>query len=90
MIYSDQEETNPIPTQEDVLGSYVDLEVFYEYIYNECEKYVEYRRNTGYIFAGEGMDKLLAIGPADFPLLHGDDPRRLEDVFEEARQWLGS
>jgi hypothetical protein len=35
------------------------------------------------------MDKLLAIGPPDFPLLQGDDPRRLEDVFEEARQWLG-
>lgn len=89
LIYSDQEETNPIPTQEDVLGSYVDLEIFYEYIYNECEKYIEYRRNTGYIFVGEGMDKLLAIGPADFPLLQGDNPRRLEDVFEQARQWLG-
>lgn len=89
LIYSDQEETNPIPTQEDVLGSYVDLEIFYEYIYNECEKYVEYRRNTGYIFAGEGMDKLLAIGPPDFPLLLSRPPRRLEDVFEEARQWLG-
>lgn len=90
LIYSDQEETNPIPTQEDVLGSYVDLEIFYEYIYNECEKYGEYRRNTGYIFAGEGLDKLLAIGPPDFPLLRGDAPRRLEDVFEEARQWLGA
>ncbi len=89
LIYSDQEETNPIPTQADMLGSYVDLEVFYEYIYNECEKYAEYRMNTGYLFVGEGMDALLAIGPADFPLLLEDKPRRLEDVFEEARQWLG-
>ncbi len=89
LIYSDQEETNPVPTQEDVLGSYVDLEVFYEYIYNECEKYVEYRRNTGYLFVAVGMDQLLAIGPPDFPLLLDDRPRRLEDVFEEARSWLG-
>ena len=89
LIYSDQEETNPIPTQADMLGSYVDLEIFYEYIYNECEKYAEYRRNTGYIFVGEGLDALLAVGPADFPLLLDDRPRRLEDVFEEARQWLG-
>ena len=71
-----------------MLGSYVDLEIFYEYIYNECEKYVEYRRNTGYLFVGEGMDALLAIGPADFPFLLEDKTRRLEDVFTEARQWL--
>ncbi len=39
LIYSDQEDTNPIPTQADMLGSYVDLEVFYQYIWQECEKY---------------------------------------------------
>jgi len=89
LIYSDQEETNPIPTQADMLGSYVDLEIFYEYIYNECEKYAEYRRNTGYLFVGEGMDALLAVGPADFPFLLDDKTRTLEDVFDEARQWLG-
>ena len=50
---------------------------------------MEYRRNTGYLFVAEGMDQLLAIGPPDFPLLLDDRPRRLEDVFEEARSWLG-
>lgn len=89
LIYADQEDTNPIPTQADMLGSYVDLEVFYEYIYNECEKYAEYRLNTGYLFIGEGMDALLAVGPPDFPFLLEDKPRTLEDVFEEARRWLG-
>jgi len=88
LIYADQEDTTPIPTQADMLGSYVDLEIFYEYIYNECEKYAEYRRNTGYLFVGEGMDALLAVGPADFPFLLEDTPRRLEDVFNEAREWL--
>lgn len=90
LIYSDQEATSPIPTQEDTLGSYVDLEVFYEYLYNECEKYAEYRRNTGYLFVGQGLDQLLAIGPPDFPLLANNEPRQLEEVFQEARAWLGA
>ena len=46
LIYTDQEAANPIPTQMDTLGSYVDLEVFYQYIWQEFEKYAEYRRNT--------------------------------------------
>ena len=88
LIYSDQEETNPIPTQADMLGSFVDLEVFYEYIWRECEKYAEYRRNTAYLFVGEGMDALLAIGPPDFPLLQADKPIKLEEVFAVATEWL--
>lgn len=89
LIYSDQEETNPIPTQADVLGSFVDLEIFYQYLLQECEKYVEYRLNTTYLFVGEGMDALLAIGPPDSPILQADGPLKLEEVFEGARQWLG-
>lgn len=89
LIYSDQDEANPIPTQADMLGSYVDLEIFYEYVWRECEKYAEYRRNTAYLFVGEGMDALLAVGPADFPLLAADKPIRLEEAFETAVRWLG-
>lgn len=89
LIYSDQEETNPIPTQADMLGSYVDLEVFYQYIWQECEKYAEYRRNTAYLFVGVGMDALFAIAPPDFPLLASDEPRRPEEVFQACARWLG-
>lgn len=89
LIYSDQEETNPIPTQADMLGSYVDLEVFYQYIWQECEKYAEYRRNTAYLFVGVGMDALFAIAPPDFPLLASDEPQRSEDVFLSCARWLG-
>ena len=88
LIYSDQEETSPIPTQADMLGSYVDLEMYYQYIWQECGKYAEYRRNTGYIFVGVGLDALFAIGPPDFPLLLSDTPRRLEDVFHACADWL--
>ena len=81
LIYADQEVSNPIPTQSDMLGSYVDLEVYYQYIWQECEKYAEYRRNTAYLFVGIGMDALLAIAPPDFPLVPNGMPKRLKDIF---------
>ena len=89
LIYSDQDETTPIPTQSDMLGSYVDLEVFYQYIWQECEKYAEYRRNTAYLFVGTGMDALFAIAPADFPLFAAEGSRRLDEVFVACAEWLG-
>ncbi len=89
LIYSNQEETNPIPTQADMLGSYVDLEVFYQYIFQECGKYAEYRRNTAYLFVGIGMDALFTIAPPDFPLLAADGPASLEDVFVKCAEWVG-
>ncbi|MEX2301746.1 MAG: hypothetical protein WD733_12460 [Bryobacterales bacterium] len=88
LIYADQEEANPIPTQADMLGTYVDLEIFYQYIWQECEKYAEYRRNTAYLFVGEGMDALFAIAPPDFPLLNAGEPVPLAEVFAGAKQWL--
>ncbi len=88
LIYTNQEEANPIPTQADMLGSYVDLEVFYQYIWQECEKYAEYRHNTAYLFVGEGMDALFVIAPPDFPLTATDQPIPLTEVFAGARQWL--
>ena len=70
LIYADQEATNPIPSQMDTLGSYVDLEIFYQYIWQEFQKYAEYRNNTAYLFVGDGMEEMLALGPPDFPLLY--------------------
>ena len=54
-----------------MLGSYVDLEVFYQYIWQEAAKYVEYRSNTAYLFLAEGMDEMLVIAPPDFPIPNG-------------------
>src|SRR5664279_187762 len=61
LIHADQETANPIPTQMDSLGTYVDLEVFYQYLWQEFEKYAEYRKNTAYLFVGDGMDELFCI-----------------------------
>jgi hypothetical protein len=82
LIYANQEATNPIPTQMDTLGTYVDLEVFYQYIWQEFEKYAEYRRNTVYLFAAEGMDEMFLIAPPDFQ--HGE-PLKAAHI----KGWLG-
>jgi hypothetical protein len=88
LIYADQEKVNSIPTQVDTLGSYVDLEVFYQYLWQECEKYAEYRNNTVYVFAAVGMDEMLVIAPQDFPLRSSQEPVELTAVHQSLKTWL--
>lgn len=85
LIYADQEKSNPIPTQVDTLGTYVDLEVFYQYIWQEFEKYAEYQRNTVYLFVADGMDGALVIAPPDFTLPAKIAPEKLAAA---AREWM--
>jgi hypothetical protein len=89
LIYADQNAANPIPSQMDTLGSYVDLEVFWQYIWQEFEKYAEYRNNTAYVFVGDGMEEMLVIAPQDCPLLTAEGPLKLPVVFEHLKEWLG-
>jgi hypothetical protein len=88
LIYTDQDAANPIPMQMDTLGTYVDLEVFHQYLWQEFEKYAEYRKNTAYLFVGDGMDQMLAITPPDFPRLSGSSPVALDRVFQCCKEWL--
>jgi hypothetical protein len=88
LIYADQDATNPIPSQMDTLGSYVDLEIFYQYIWQEFEKYAEYRNNTAYLFVGDGMEEMLAIGPPDLPLLGANGTLKLPAIFRHLKDWL--
>ena len=88
LIYADQEKVNSIPTQMDTLGSYVDLEIFYQYLWQECEKYAEYRNNTAYVFAAVGMDELFLIAPQDFPLRPAKTPVTLTTVHQNLKTWL--
>jgi hypothetical protein len=89
LIYEDQDATNPIPSQQDVLGSYVDLEMFYQYVWQEFEKYAEYRTNTAYVFCCDGMDQMLVIAPPDCPLLSATGPVKLSAVSQHLQDWLG-
>jgi hypothetical protein len=88
LIYADQETTTPIPTQADMLGSYVDLEIFHQYIRQEFMKYAEYRGNTAFLFVADGADEMLAIAPPDFPLWKASQPPRLDAVFGMMKEWL--
>jgi hypothetical protein len=89
LIYADQDKSNPIPSQMDVLGTSVDLEIFYQYIWQEFEKYPEYKRNTACLFLAQGADELLCIAPADFPLLAHKGTATLPTLMEHSTSWLG-
>ncbi len=89
LIYTDQDLASAAPAPPDLEGSYTDLEVFYQYVWQEFAKYAEYRGNTAYLFAREGLDELLVIAPADFPLLAGSAPLRLDEAFLKTKEWLG-
>ena len=88
LLYSDQRTATSIPNQMDNLGTYVDLEVFYQYIWQEFEKYAEYRNNTAYLFLADGLEELFCIAPPDFPLLAAKAPLKLTEVFVGASEWL--
>ncbi len=85
LIYADQEASSPIPNQVDTLGSYIDLEVFYQYVWQEFEKYAEYQRNTVYVFAALGMDKLMVVAPPDFDTSGVAQP---EQLTHQVAAWL--
>ena len=88
LIYTDQDASSPIPTQADVLGSWVDLEIFYQYVWQEFGKYAEYRGNTACLFVGDGLDEMLVMGPPDFPLLKTTKATPLESVFAQTKEWM--
>lgn len=91
LIYADQEAITPVPTQADVLGSYVDLELLYQYIWQEFGKYPEYRGNTTFLFVGDGLEEMLVIAPADYqlPAATATKPVPLATVFQTTKDWLG-
>jgi hypothetical protein len=89
LIYKDQEEASPVPTQADVLGSYIDLEIFHQYVWQTFGKYPEYNGNTAFLFVADGAEGMLAIAPPDFPLRSVNKPQKLENVFAATKKWLG-
>jgi len=85
LIFADPEASNPIPTQVDTLGTFVDLELLYLYVWQEYEKFAEYKRNTVHIFAAAGMDEVLVIAPPDFNL---PDKVKPESLIAACLDWL--
>jgi hypothetical protein len=88
LIYADQEKANIIPDQQDMLGSYVDLEALYPYVWRGFEKYAEYRGKTAYLFVSELSDEMLVIAPPSFAPLSRAAPLRLSEIHAACREWL--
>ncbi|PYQ21883.1 MAG: hypothetical protein DMF79_07125, partial [Acidobacteria bacterium] len=55
--------TDQIPTLEDPLGSFVDVEQLSYYVWLNAEKSPAYRGKTLYLLLAEGVDEMLAIRP---------------------------
>ncbi len=89
LIFHNQETSTALPAQADMLGSYVDLEVLYQYVFQEAGNHPEYRNNTAYLLIAEGMDEMQLIAPADFPLDKAPGPVDLTALWQAARRWLG-
>ena len=90
LIYTDQDKATQIPTQADTLGSYVDLEVFYQYIWREALKYPEYRDRTAFLFLAAGVDEALVIAPPEFPLIELQTVTTLSKLHTICREWLSA
>ena len=89
LIYTDPDLVNPAPARPDLEGSYQDLEVFDQYVWQEFAKYAEYRGNLACLFVREDLGELLAIGPPDFPLLAASAPLGLAETHQQIAEWLG-
>jgi hypothetical protein len=88
LIYADQDKATQVPTQADILGSYVDLEVFYQYIWREALKYPAYRNRTAFLFLAEGVEEAFVIAPPECPLTQLRKVTSLKVLHTLCNDWL--
>jgi len=72
----------------DMLGSYVDLEILYQYVWHQFEKFPEYPNKTAYLFAGDGLDQMFIIAPSGFLSKLPTAPAPLAKVNRLMKDWL--
>jgi hypothetical protein len=63
LLFSSPRPTDQIPTLEDPLGSFVDVEQLSYYVWLNAEKSPAYRGKTLYLLLAEGVDEVLIIRP---------------------------
>jgi hypothetical protein len=87
LLFSSPRPTDQVPSLEDPLGSFVDVEQLSYYVWLGAEKSAAYRGKTLYLLLAEGVDEMLAIRP-DRPA--GDIPAAtLPEVSATMAGWLG-
>ena len=90
LLFSSPRPTDQVPTLEDPLGSFVDVEQLSYYIWLNAEKSAAYRGKTLYLLLAEGVDEMLAIR-SDAPRTEaGELPAAaLAEVAATMATWLG-
>jgi hypothetical protein len=87
LLFSSPRSTDQVPSLEDPLGSFVDVEQLSYYVWLSAEKSAAYRGKTLYLLLAEGVDEMLALRPAA-PI--GDLPAAtLPEVSATMAGWLG-
>jgi len=91
VMFSQPRPSDQLPSVQDPVGSFVDVEQLSYYIWLNAEKTPAYRGRTLYLFLAEGVNEMLAIR-SDRPAAtaSGLPPARLSDVHATMARWLGS
>jgi hypothetical protein len=89
IMFSQARPTDHQPIVPDPAGSFIDVEQLSYYVWVNAEKNPAYRGKTLYLFLAEGVDEMLAIGPATGTApATAIAPARLEDVCATMARWL--
>jgi hypothetical protein len=90
LLFSSPRATDQVPTLEDPLGSFVDVEQLSYYLWLNAEKSPAYRGKTLYLLLAEGVDEVLAIRP-DASWAETGPPREatLPELAATMAAWLG-
>jgi hypothetical protein len=89
IMFSQARPTDHQPIVPDPAGSFIDVEQLSYYVWVNAEKNPAYRGKTLYLFLAEGVDEMLAIGPATATAPATTiAPARLEDVCATMARWL--
>jgi hypothetical protein len=90
LLFSSPRPTDQVPSLEDPLGSFVDVEQLSYYVWLSAEKSAAYRGKTLYLLLAEGVDEMLAIRP-ERPAAAGRDlpEATLPEVSATMAGWLG-
>ncbi|HEU0108558.1 MAG TPA: hypothetical protein VFT38_20400 [Vicinamibacteria bacterium] len=91
LLFSSPRPTDQVPSLEDPLGSFVDVEQLSYYVWLSAEKSAAYRGKTLYLLLAEGVDEMRAIRPGAPMSAPGDLPAAtLAEVSATMAGWLGA
>jgi hypothetical protein len=90
LLFSQPRASDQLPTVQDPVGSFVDVEQLCYYVWLNAEKSAAYRKKTLYLFLAEGVEQMLALrSDVAAPPAGALPPATLSDVGATMARWLG-